>query len=191
MGNSDNDAYVYNIPNLDESKVKNEYKIAFIGQSGSGTKTSLINRLSGEKFDESQRSSNGISYSNIKIKLGKKKVICLNSWDLPSNEIYESLAKHHLGTSDCVVIGYDINDRKSYEKAINYWYPQIIKLNMTCHLIYLIGNKMDLYRKDESIIEEAMNFAQTEQLGFYAISCKTDQGIGEFFEDLVINLVNK
>ena len=72
MGNSDN-AYVYNIANLDESKVKNVYKIAFIGQSGSGTKTSLINRLSGEKFDESQRSSNGISYSNIKIKLGKRK----------------------------------------------------------------------------------------------------------------------
>ena len=50
---------------------------------------------------------------------------------------------------------------------------------------------MDLYKKDESIIEEAINFAQTKLLGFYAISCKIDQGIGEFFEDLVINLVNK
>ena len=190
MGNSDN-AYVYNIANLDESKVKNVYKIAFIGQSGSGTKTSLINRLSGEKFDESQRSSNVISYSNIKIKLGKKKIICLNSWELPSNEIYESFAKHHLGTSDCVVIGYDINDRKSYEKAINYWYPLIKNENKKCDLIYLIGNKMDLYKKDESIIEEAMDFAKSEKLGFYAISCKTDQGIQEFFDDLVNNIVYK
>ena len=190
MGNSDN-AYVYNIPNLDESKVKNEYKIAFIGQSGSGTKTSLINRLSGEKFDESQRSSNGVSYSNIKIKLGKKKIICLNLWDLPGNERYESLAKHYLGTSDCVVIGYDINDRKSYEKAINHWYPLIKNENKKCDLIYLIGNKMDLYKKDESIIEEAMDFAKSEKLGFYAISCKTDQGIGEFFDDLVNNIVYK
>ena len=50
---------------------------------------------------------------------------------------------------------------------------------------------MDLYKKDESIIEEAMDFAKSEKLGFYAISCKTDQGIQEFFDDLVNNIVYK
>ena len=50
---------------------------------------------------------------------------------------------------------------------------------------------MDLYKKDESIIEEAMNFAKSEKLGFYTIYCQTDEGIGEFFDDLVINLIKK
>ena len=54
-----------------------------------------------------------------------------------------------------------------------------------------MGNKIDLYKKDESIIEEAMNFAKSEKIKFYTISCKTDQGIGEFFDYLVYNLVNK
>ena len=96
-----------------------------------------------------------------------------------------------MGDIDCAVIGYNINDRKSYEKAINHWYPLIKNENKKCDLIYLIGNKMDLYKKDESIIEEAMDFAKSEKLGFYAISCKTDESILDFFDDLVYNLVKQ
>ena len=59
MGNSNNDdAYVYKIRNLDESKVKDSYKIAFIGEKGTGVKTSLINRLQGIPFGEDLTSSN-------------------------------------------------------------------------------------------------------------------------------------
>ena len=50
---------------------------------------------------------------------------------------------------------------------------------------------MDLYKKDESIIEEAMNFAKSEKIRFYTISCKTDQGISKFFDNLVYNVINK
>ena len=87
MGNSNNDeAYVYNIPNLDESKVKNEYKIGFIGESGTGVKTSLINRLRGTKFGEDLTSSNGFSCSEMKIKLRKNKVTHFYLWGLSSKE---------------------------------------------------------------------------------------------------------
>ena len=128
----------------------------------------------------------------MKIKPGKKKVTILHLYDPSNGERFRNLMfKNYLRGVDCAVIGYDINNRESYEKAINYWYPQIKSEIPTCDLIYLIGNKMDLYKKDESIIEEAMNFAQSKKLGFFTISCKTDQGIWEFFEDLVINLVNK
>ena len=192
MGNSNNDdAYAYNIPNLDESKVKGLYKIGFIGESGTGVKTSLINRLRGIPFGEGLTSSSSSSFYNIKIKIGKKKVIIFQLCEPSCLEEYKKHAKFFLSGIDCAVIGYDINNRKSYEEAINYWYPLIKNEFGTCNLIFLMGNKIDLYKKDESIIEEAMDFAKSEKIKFYTISCKTDQGIGEFFDYLVINLVNK
>ena len=122
MGNSNNDddAYVYNIPNLNESKVKDEYKIAFIGESGTGAKTSLMNRLRGVKFSEDLTSTISLSFSDMKIKLRKKKVTLFKLWEIPSKEKYMEQAKLCLGNLDCALIGYNINNRKSYEEAINH-----------------------------------------------------------------------
>ena len=59
MGNKNNNKekgpknieYIYDIPDLDKSKLKTEYKIVFIGESGVGAKSNLINILSGLKYD--------------------------------------------------------------------------------------------------------------------------------------------
>ena len=104
MGNSNNDdAYEYTIPNLDESKVKNEYKIGFIGESGTGSKSSLINRLRGTKFGEDLTSSNGFSCSEMKIKLRKNKVTHFYLWGLSSKEKHIQKTKSFLGDIDCAV----------------------------------------------------------------------------------------
>ena len=39
--------------------------------------------------------------------------------------------------------------------------------------------------------EEAIEFAKKEKLRYFEISCKTDEGIKEFFDDLKNNLLNE
>ena len=72
---------------------------------------------------------------------------------------------------DCAVIGYDITKRKSFEETINYWYPLIKNEFKTCNVLYLIGNKIDLFEAEQVKREEGMNFAEKNNLRFFAISC--------------------
>ena len=197
MGNSNKNqtdnagvVYEYNIPDIDETQLKDEYKIVFIGESGTGTKTSLINRIKGVEFEEGIESSTGSLFFNIKVKLGENRETKLQLYDTAGKEKYREITKAFLRDIDGVVIGYDINNRKSYDEAISYWYP-LIKNEFNTRIIYLLGNKMDLYKEDGSITDEALNFAKSENIGFYAISCKTDESILEFLDDLVYNLVKQ
>ena len=46
----------------------NEFKVIFIGPSGVGVKTSLINRIIGKEFNDHQESTISVSYGTKMIK---------------------------------------------------------------------------------------------------------------------------
>ena len=89
---------------------------------------------------------------------------------------------------DCAVIGYDITFRKSFEEAKNYWCPTVKELKY-CNLIYLIANRMDLYEHEQVKEFEGENYAKSENLRFFEISCKTGDGILHFIKDLAKQLL--
>ena len=182
--------YYFDIPNIDESKLKNEYKIIFIGESGVGAKTSLINRIAGLKFNPHSETTTTNSFVNIKIKLGKNREINLHLWDTIGQEKYRSLTKIFMTDIDCAVIGYDITNRRTFEEVKNYWCPTVKELKY-CNLIYLIANKKDLYELEQVKEEEGEKFAESENLRFFMISCKTGDGILSFIKDMAIQLLKK
>ena len=167
---------------------KDQYKIVFIGESRTGAKTSLINRLEGKEFSSDLERTISCSFTEIQIPLGNYRKITFHLWDTTGQEIYRSLIKLFMKDSDCLVIGYDINNKKNFEEAKNFWYP-LVKERGECNLIYLIGNKIDLNERREVEREEAIEFAKSKNLRFFEISCKTGEGIKEFFDDLVHNLL--
>ena len=177
--------YYFDIPNIDESKLKNEYKIIFIGESGVGAKTSLINRIAGLKFNPHSETTTTNSFVNIKIKLGKNREINLHLWDTIGQEKYRSLTKIFMTDIDCAVIGYDITNRRTFEEVKNYWCPTVKELKY-CNLIYLIANRMDLYEHEQVKEFEGENYAKSENLRFFMISCKTGDGILHFIKNSVI-----
>ena len=142
-----------------ESNFQDEYKIVFVGESGIGTKTSLISRLVKLKSDKYNLLATDISFTKIKINLENNKEVIF-----------------HL--------------KKSFEEVLKYWYPKSKEFD-TCKLIYLIGNKIDLNAKRIIKKEVANEFAKLNKLRFFEISCMTDEGIKEFFDDLVYNLIQK
>ena len=99
------------------------------------------------------------------------------------------MTKLFIRDPDCIVIGYDITNKLSFEEAKGFWY-HMVKKEKLCNLIYFIANKIDLYNWEEIEIEEAIEFAKKENVRFFEISCKTDEGIKEFFDDLVHNFIN-
>ena len=173
----------------EESKLKDEYKIVFIGGNRIGTKSSLINILAGEKFNPDIESGKlAASDKDINIDIEQNKKITFNLWDIPDQESFRPVLKLFFNNVDCAIIGYDINNKKNFEEAKNFWYPTAKQID-ECELIYLIGNKIDLNERREVDKEEANEFAKSENLRFFEISCKTGEGIKEFMDDLILNLL--
>ena len=89
---------------------------------------------------------------------------------------------------DCVVLGYDITRKGSFDNIISYWYP-LSKKNSYANLFYLIGNKVDLYENEEVSGLEAREYAKNNNMRFFLISCKNSSGIKEFLDDITDEII--
>ena len=168
---------------------KENYKVVFLGDSGVGAKTSLINRIIDDKFNENEMSTSGASYSPKFIRLKSEKDVLIEIWDTVGQEKYRSLTKFFIKDFDCIVLGYDITSKISYNN-INFWY-QLSKENSETNLIYLVANKIDLYESEAVKEEEARNYAKENNMRFFQISCKTTTGIKEFLNDLISEIIKR
>ncbi len=92
-----------------------EYKIVFLGESGIGTKTSLISQLVNNKFDPNISSTNGASYCSIFAQVNFW-IIQLDLWDTAGREKYRIVSKFFIKDSHCVIIGYDITNKDSFNE---------------------------------------------------------------------------
>ena len=86
--------------------------------------------------------------------------------------------------AEIVLVGFDITDRESFEKAKRFWeetkcwYP----------MFAAIGNKLDLADKRQVSTEEAQNyFASTEPpVPYFEMSVKTGENVDKAFEDILL-----
>ena len=95
-----------------------EYKVMFLGETGTGAKTSLINRLIDKKFDTKNESTicPNSAYIFIQNDLG---IIKLELWDTPGGKKFRKLNKLFIKGSHCIVLGYDITNQSTFNE-INY-----------------------------------------------------------------------
>ena len=101
-----------------------EYKIVFLGGVAVGSKTSLIDQLVNNRFDPNISTTNGESYSSIfaQVNLG---IIKLGLWDIAGQEKYRSLSKFFIKDSHCVILGYDITHKNSFNEIKEFWYNHV------------------------------------------------------------------
>jgi len=166
------------------------YKILFLGESGTGAKISLINQIIDNEFDERITSSNCTYYVSIFIKkdLG---IIKLDLWDTAWQEKYRAITIFFVKGSHCIILGYDITRKDSFNEIKNYHYNNIKNIIGDESLIYLVANKVDLFEKEEVSDEEAINYATEKGLKYFRVSAKTGEGIHELLEDITNSLIMK
>ena len=151
------------------------------GQVG---KTSLILRLTGNEFNDSQLTTVGkesyIQQVNLHGYDLKMKI-----WDTAGQERFKSMSVQVIKNSDAVILVYAINDLNSF-KALDQW---LSKLNETTDIskkpIIIVGNKCDIEDSQRQIsIEEGKNYAESKGYHFYETSAKSGQNINEAFNDI-------
>ena len=165
-------------------------KVIFLGEAGVG-KTSLMKVSIGEKFDEVYNSSISLSFNPKEILYNNKKYI-FNLWDTIGQEKYKSLTKIFYKKSKLVIFVYDITNRKSFEN-LNYWVQSVNdELANEKHIKAIVGNKSDLYLKEEVSETEGKQYASEKNAKFKLCSAKSDPlSFTKFLDELCIDIVKE
>ena len=121
---------------------KNSYKVVFVGSTGIGAKTSLIENIVSNTFGGNSNGKTGSGYSTKTVKTKDGRRINLELLDTIGQETFRSLNKLCYKDSDCIVLGYDITCKSTFENIKGYW---ISDVKSVCNpkLMYLIGCKKD------------------------------------------------
>jgi len=157
------------------------YKLCVLGE-GSVGKTTLVERLTTGKFNESTKMTIGIDFSmvNVDITVEPEKTvnIDLQVWDLGGQDRFRFILPSYIQGADGGLLLYDVNwfpSEKSLPDWIELWYnntrPGIP--------IYLVGTKMDMVTQTNLPLVEQRIFELKNDMGIqnhFLISSKDGTG---------------
>ena len=162
------------------------FKVVLIGDAGVG-KSSILYNLTNNQFYYNYNMTIGVEYSS-KIITQDAKYIKLQIWDTAGQEVFKSITKSYYRDNSVIIIVYDTTDYKSFLNVEN-WLNDI-KEFANESLIYLVGNKIDMWRGRKITFEEGNKFAKKHNLNFMEISAKNREG-KELFDDIIKKLTQK
>ena len=166
----------------------NEIIVILIVESCTG-KTNLINTAIGLNFRESEPSTTSTSYVPKLINIGDKSYT-INLWDTISKESFHPITKLFLKDSNIIILVYDITKLKTFEK-LDYWFQEIKDNLDDTSVIGIIGNKQDLYLKEEVSEKKAKEYATEKKSYFKLTSAKDPVSFISALEDLTKKYIEK
>ena len=159
---------------VDNSISVTRHKVIFIGDANTG-KTSIINRIIDNPFNETYEVSIGIDFMSKNIRF-RGQNIKIQIWDSAGQEKYKGLIPSYVRNSSIVFIVYDISNRNSFEN-VQSWINFVKNIEKTTMI--LLGNKIDLERDVET--KEGQEIAEREGIKFFECSAKTNENIKYMF----------
>ena len=157
-------------------------KAILLGESGVG-KTSLINVTGGGKFNEKEDPSISSNFIKKYIEIDSKKYL-INIWDTAGQEKYKHLAKLFFHGADIVILVYDISSKESFNN-LDFWVKETTEHINNKFIYGIVGNKKDLYLKQEVTEEEGRKYAESKGFKFALVSAKADpKSFNDFFLSL-------
>ena len=166
---------------VDNSISVTRHKIIFVGDAATG-KTSIINRIIDNPFNDTYEVSIGIDFMSKNIRF-RGQNIKIQIWDSAGQEKYKGLIPSYVRNSSIVFIVYDISKRSSFDNIPN-WISFVKNIEKTTMI--LCGNKTDLDREVEK--NEGQDLAKKEGLLFFECSAKTNENIKNMFYSSIAGL---
>jgi internalin A len=154
-----------------------EGRIIVIGD-GSAGKSSLIERILHDTFEEGKNQTNGIRIDNWELKHEDGRCLTFHLWDFGGQEIQHAVHKFFF-TDGCLYI-LVLDNRK--EEEPEYWLQQIESLGGSAPVLVVFNKQDD--NANEIADRKFLKEKYRNIVGFYNTSCKTGFGLGDFRSDL-------
>lgn len=165
-------------------------KIIIIGDSGSG-KTSLMHKYIDGNINISDGPTIGVDFMSQKMNY-KDLIYTVNIWDTAGQERFQSLTSSYHRMSNCVMIVFDLTDRKSFDHVVD-WINRSNSFdiqNEKPHI--LVGNKSDKITKDNIKITqvEIKDLTEKYNIKYIEASAYTGHNVTEAFNYLITNYID-
>ena len=151
-------------------------------------KSSLISQYIKREFPESPLPTIAIEFTTKIIRMRNGDKIKMQIWDTAGQEKYKSITSHHYRKALGALLVYDITKRTTFENCLK-WYTELKNYTDKECLICIVGNKLDIVKKNQNLrevtTEEGQKFAHKNKTLFYEMSAKKFDEINECFQVLV------
>ncbi|MAT98393.1 MAG: hypothetical protein CL608_14715 [Anaerolineaceae bacterium] len=160
------------------SRPLNEAKLILVGQGGVG-KTSLVKRLLGQGFDETENQTEGINIESWSLDVNRPRQgvvpIALNIWDFGGQEIMHATHQFFLTKRSLYLLVLDARQGED-EGRVEYWLALINSFAPDAPVLIVI-NKSDQHQLD--INRRGLQEKYPAIKGFIRTSARSGQGIDQ------------
>lgn len=154
-----------------------ESKLIIVGEGGVG-KTSLINKIIYNEFDESEDTTEGIAITNCHLITGKTDKFRVNFWDFGGQEIYHATHQFFLTKRSLYLL---VWNARNDDHRFDYWLNVINLLSDNAPVI-IVQNKID--ERIKMIDEFALHNRFNNIIGFHKVSSKNGEGIDDLKNEI-------
>ncbi|KAK9074302.1 hypothetical protein SSX86_006899 [Deinandra increscens subsp. villosa] len=168
--------------NNGDEKIDYVYKVVVIGDSAVG-KTQVLSRFARNEFCFDSKSTIGVEFQTKTLSI-KSKVVKAQIWDTAGQERYRAVTSAYYRGALGAMLVYDITKRKTFDNVAR-WLEELRVHADNSVVIALIGNKADLEDKREVPSEDAMEFAENQNLYFSETSAFTGDNVEAAFVKLL------
>ena len=159
-------------------------KVVLLGEAGVG-KTCIIKQFTENKFDINVISSLSAQFVSKTIEYTDfGKALKFDIWDTVGQERFRSIAKIFYKDAQVIILVYDITSQKTFDALTNFWYDEIKNNSSGNPVFAVVGNKNDLYQKQQVDPLDAKDFAKKLGGIFQLTSAMTSEGIGLLFDNI-------
>uniref|UniRef100_A0A0N4Z9B2 Ras-related protein Rab-33 n=1 Tax=Parastrongyloides trichosuri TaxID=131310 RepID=A0A0N4Z9B2_PARTI len=173
------------------AKTRRTFKVIIIGDAYVG-KTCLSFRFCNGRFPESTESTIGVDFRERQLLIDDE-LIKIQLWDTAGQERYrQSIVAHYYRNVNAVVFVYDVTNPASFN-SLQFWIEQckqnaIVTGKHVPHII--VGNKCDLQSEHKVDIEDALKFADQNDMVLFETSALMDSE-ADHIESIFMTLVHK
>ncbi|NXO15072.1 RB18B protein, partial [Oriolus oriolus] len=161
-------------------------KLLLVGDSAVG-KSSLRRRFTDGAFEPRLKPTVGVDFTAKKMVV-ESRAVQPAVWDTAGQERFRTLTPSYYRGAQGVVLVYDVT-RKDTFTALQRWLNELETYSTNSNTVkMLVGNKTD---KPDREVErkEGLQFAGKHSLLFTETSAKTQEGVQNAFEELVIKIL--
>ncbi|XP_072102514.1 ras-related protein Rab-39A-like [Mobula birostris] len=164
-----------------------QFRVILVGESRVG-KTSLVLRLTEDKFSVNVRETIGVDYYAHMLETPPIPRVKLQVCDTAGQKENRTMTQSYLQVMLGGLLVFDITDRHSLDYIRN-WLDEASNLIDQCKYVFiLVGHKSDLSAERTVSIEEAEKFAEDMGLRYIETSAKDNTNIQEVFHMLAASI---
>ncbi|KAJ4773254.1 Ras-related protein Rab-11B [Rhynchospora pubera] len=143
------------------------FKVVLIGDSAVG-KSQLLARFARNEFSLDSKATVGVEFQTRTLTIDQK-IIKAQIWDTAGQERYRAVTSAYYRGAVGAMLVYDISKPQTFEHTVR-WLEELRGHADKNIVVILVGNKSDLVTQRAVSIEEAKEFAETENLFFIETS---------------------